>query len=142
MSAASDHAFELLEKADNDLIAAQATVSTGRAFDTVCFHCQQIVEKCLKAVLAWHDMDYPWTHDLREIVALVKPFMPIMADYERRIIGLNPFAVAIRYSGVEYPSQEETDDSLELAVKVGILVKEYIASQEEPEDDIEDSDDV
>jgi HEPN domain-containing protein len=129
MNKASDHAYELLEKADNDLIAAQATFPTGRAFDTVCFHCQQSVEKCLKAVLAWHDVDYPWTHDLREILALVLPFMPEIAEHGRNIISLNPFAVGIRYSGVEYPSEEETTFSLSLAVRVRALVQSYIERQ-------------
>jgi len=36
-----DHARALLQKAANDLVAAQATLTTGKALDTVCFHAQQ-----------------------------------------------------------------------------------------------------
>ncbi len=59
MKTSLDHAQALLKKAANDLVAAQATFATGRAFDTVCFHAQQAVEKSLKAILALHDVEYP-----------------------------------------------------------------------------------
>lgn len=59
MPKARDHALQLLNKANNDLIAANATLLTGYAFDTVCFHSQQAVEKSLKAALALHDINYP-----------------------------------------------------------------------------------
>ena len=129
MSAANDHARVLLDKANNDLIAAHATLPTGQAFDTVCFHAQQAVEKALKAVLAWHDIDYPWTHDLRELVAIVKPILPLLSNYERRIIALIPFAVIIRYSGLDEPSREETETSLTLAVEVCHLIQSHIADR-------------
>ncbi len=31
---------------------------------TICFHAQQAVEKYLKAFLAFHDIDFPRTHDV------------------------------------------------------------------------------
>jgi HEPN domain-containing protein len=34
--------------------------------EVICFHCQQAVEKTLKAVLAKHRLDIPRTHDLLE----------------------------------------------------------------------------
>ncbi len=129
MSAASEHARVLLGKATNDLIAAHAILSTGQALDTVCFHTQQAVEKALKATLAWHDIDYPWTHDLRELVAIVKPIVPLLSNYERRIIALIPFAVIIRYSGLDEPSREEAETSLTLAVEVCHLIQSYIADR-------------
>jgi len=38
MKSPRDHALALLKKAANDLVAARATVATGKALDTVCFH--------------------------------------------------------------------------------------------------------
>ena len=70
MSTSSDNARGLLQKAEHDLIAAQATLATERASDTVCFHAQQAVEKSLKAALALHDIEYPWTHNLGELLKL------------------------------------------------------------------------
>ena len=40
MKAPIDNAKELLQKAANDLVAAHATLATGLALDTVCFHAQ------------------------------------------------------------------------------------------------------
>lgn len=44
-----------IEKADNDLRNAEHTLllTDDCPFDTACFHAQQCVEKCLKAVLVW-----------------------------------------------------------------------------------------
>jgi len=38
MKSPLDLARALLQKAANDLVAAQATLATGEALDTVCFH--------------------------------------------------------------------------------------------------------
>ena len=81
MKSPRDHALALLKKAANDLVDARATVTTGKALDTVCFHSQQAVEKSLKAVLALQDVEYPWRHDLGELLELVKPLAPEVAPF-------------------------------------------------------------
>ena len=91
MKAPLDHAKALLKKAANDLIAAEAIL------DTVCFHAQQAVEKSQKAILAFHDVSYPWRHDLGELVNLVKPLAPQIAPLEDRILRMTPYAVEARY---------------------------------------------
>jgi HEPN domain-containing protein len=50
-----------LRGADIDLAAVPPL--TGDA----AFHCQQAVEKALKALLAWYDVPFRKTHDLAEI---------------------------------------------------------------------------
>nr|HID13701.1 HEPN domain-containing protein [Anaerolineae bacterium] len=59
MKSPREHALGLLNKAEHGLVAAEATLSTGRALDMVCFHAQQAAEKSLKALLALHDVEYP-----------------------------------------------------------------------------------
>ena len=47
-------------KADNDLKAANHEIDhEDGAFDTVCFHAQQTVEKYLKAYLVFHGKEGP-----------------------------------------------------------------------------------
>jgi HEPN domain-containing protein len=41
--------------------------------DTVCFHCQQHVEKVLKALLTGHDIEAPRSHNLRRLIQLLEP---------------------------------------------------------------------
>jgi len=112
MKAPRDHAQALLGKAANDLVAAQATLATGKALDTVCFHAQQAAEKSLKAVLALHDIEYPWRHDMSELLELAKPRLPALTVYEDRLSSLTPFAVEIRYDAEFEPSVTQWITSL------------------------------
>ena len=41
--------------------------------DAVCFHCQQFVEKLLKALLTLHEIEAPPTHNLRRLIQLAAP---------------------------------------------------------------------
>lgn len=126
MKSPRDHALALLKKAANDLVAARATLATGEALDTVCFHAQQAVEKSLKSVLALWEVEYPWRHDLGELLELVKPLVPQVAPLEDRIISLTPFAVEIRYDEEFEPSVDEATEALRTASEVYELIRSII----------------
>ncbi len=121
MNGPVDHALGLLRKARNDLIAARATLATGEALDTVCFHAQQAAEKSLKALLALDDVEYPWRHDLGELLELVKPRWPEVASIEERAIALAPFAVVVRYEDAADPAPDEARLALDTAHRVYAL---------------------
>jgi HEPN domain-containing protein len=126
MKSPREHALGLLDKAEHDLIAARATLSTGMALDMVCFHAQQATEKSLKALLALHDVEYPWRHDLAELVELVKPLAPEIEGLERRIILLTPFAVAVRYAEELEPSSDEAKRALQTATEAYNLIGQIV----------------
>jgi len=130
MKSPLDHARGLLVKAENDLVAAQATLATTRALDTVCFHAQQAVEKSLKALLALYDVEYPWRHDLAELLEMVKPLMPEIVSFDARIIQLTPFAVEIRYDETFEPSFSEANAALETAREVYNLIVQVVRGRE------------
>lgn len=130
MKSPRDHALALLKKAANDLVAARATVTTGKALDTVCFHSQQAVEKSLKAVLALQDVEYPWRHDLGELLELVKPLAPEVAPFGDRILGMTPFAVEIRYDEEFEPSIDEANEALQTALEVHQLISAIVGRSE------------
>lgn len=123
MKTPHDHAAALLLKAAHDLIAARAILGAGDAFDTACFHAQQAVEKSLKAVLALHEIEYPRRHDLGELLELVKPLMPAVAQYAEPIINLAPYAVEIRYEVEFEPSDEQAGEAVQTAAEVYELIK-------------------
>jgi len=124
-----DHARALLRKAANDLTAAQAILSTGEALDTVCFHAQQVVEKSLKAILALHEVVYPWRHDLGELVEFVRPLAPEIVSFEDRIFGLTPYAVEVRYDVEFEPALPEAEEALEIALEVYHLGQKVVDRQ-------------
>lgn len=113
-----DHAQALLNKAANDLVAARATLSTGQALDTVCFHAQQAVEKSLKAILALHEIEYPWWHDLGELFELVRPLASELIPFEDQMSRMTPYAVEARYDEEFEPSLDEASEAFEVAEEV------------------------
>lgn len=134
MKSPRDHALALLKKAANDLVAARTTITTGQALDTVCFHSQQAVEKSLKATLALHDVEYPWRHDLGELLELVKPLAPEITPFEDRILGMTPFAVEIRYDEEFEPPIDEANEALQTALEVHQLISAIVGRSIAEED--------
>ena len=126
MRSPREHALGLLDKAEHDLIAARATLSTGQALDMVCFHAQQAAEKSLKALLALHDVEYPWRHDLAELIELVRPLAPEIARLEKRIILLTPFVVGVRYAEEFEPSLSESEKALQTATEAHDLIAQVV----------------
>lgn len=122
-----EHALALLEKAEHDLIAATATVATGRALDTVCFHAQQAVEKSLKALLALKDVDYPWKHDLGELLTLVDRQFSTMELPRDEILALSPYAVEVRYDSIT-PTLEDARTAISTAERTHTLARQVIGN--------------
>jgi len=65
--------------------------------DIVCFHCQQAVEKYVKALLQELGISFPKTHDLEQLLDLLLPFAPKLNSLRRRLDALTNFAVEYRY---------------------------------------------
>ncbi len=89
-----------VETAERDLIAAAQVLKLGAATptDIVGFHAQQCVEKYLKALLTWHGLDFPKSHNLTLLLErLPVRFRPDMTADER--LRLTEFATVTRYPG-------------------------------------------
>ncbi len=130
-----DYALMLLRKAANDLIAADAVLQTGKALDTVGFHAQQATEKSLKAILSFHGVEYPRTHDLAQLLTLVLDFVPQMIEFSDRILPLTPYAVQVRYADEESLLEKDAGRAYEAAEAVyGFTVRQLGLGYEQPED--------
>ena len=110
-----------IKKAKNDLKVVEYLLEFEDApRDILCFHCQQAVEKYLKAYLTWVDIRVKKAHDLESIlnlcIAKEKEFRNLDKD---KISRLTLYAVDIRYPE-EYsePSVEEVREFYETANKV------------------------
>ena len=87
-----------IDRAESDLLNVANNVAAEQVpWDTVCFHCQQAVEKYLKAVLVILEEQVPRIHDLEQLLDLVKVNLPELAECREDLRWLTTWAVASRY---------------------------------------------
>jgi HEPN domain-containing protein len=117
------------EKTEHDLTIAQHTLQLEQncPYDMICFHAQQCVEKYLKALLSSHRIDFPKTHDVTELLALL-PTTARLGLRPEELADLNPYAIEGRYPG-EAESEDRADakSAIEIALKVRLAVRKTLA---------------
>jgi HEPN domain-containing protein len=69
----------------------------GRFREIVAFHCQQAVEKYLKALLVQRQVEFPKTHDIAKLLDRVATVDLATAKSLRDADALTPFGVEARY---------------------------------------------
>jgi HEPN domain-containing protein len=94
----SEHAEVLLRKAREDEFALEKLIGDPTSPDDILgFHAQQAVEKTLKAVLALHSVRFPFIHDLKTLVDLVRKNKISFPPELDEVKHLTPFATVFRY---------------------------------------------
>ena len=111
---------EWTAKAEADLKVAEHLLHENAdwAVDAICFHAQQCVEKYLKALLVRENIDFPKTHDLEAVVALLPPpLRPKLSSDEQKV--LTKCAIAVRYPG-DFGSRslQEAKELVEVARRI------------------------
>src|SRR5437660_6656013 len=95
------HTAQWVQKAEEDIEAARSlAVPPSPKRDAACFHCQQSVEKYLKALLQEMGLAVPRTHELEDLLDLLLPHDATLAPLRRSLRSLTPYAVNFRYPGV------------------------------------------
>jgi HEPN domain-containing protein len=114
---------EWLRHAEDDYETARTMARRRKRHvpQVVGFHCQQCIEKYLKAVLVFHRRPFPKTHDLVDLLKRCLPFVPVFEIYRRDFGWISGFGVQFRYPGEE-PTMEEAKAALAVAKKV----REYL----------------
>ena len=99
--------------------------------DSICFHCQQAVEKFLKAFLNSEKIPFPRSHDLEYLLEIC---IQHDKDFSTIEVGnLTDYAVNVRYPDDYYlPDLDETQEAYQLAqiVKNFIFDKLHIENQD------------
>jgi HEPN domain-containing protein len=120
-----------VQKAEHDLTNAAHTLKLGATgpSDTVCFHAQQCVEKYLKALLAWHSLDFPRTHNLKLLLHLLpearRPALTV-AEQEQ----LTDYATITRYPGDYEPiTLAEARRAVTVARRVRRQIRRWLPKQ-------------
>lgn len=93
----ADEAARWLTKTDDDLLVAELIRrgAPGAAW-AACFHAQQAAKKALKAVLVVQGIDFPRSHALDRLAALLPADLRVRFDAQA-LEALTPWAIAGRY---------------------------------------------
>jgi HEPN domain-containing protein len=122
MATQADLARGWMRKGDSDRLNAQRTANSPGPYDTACFHCQQAVEKYLKAVLALAGVAIPRTHDLADIYNQCVSISPALTIDRMELANLTPYAVQLRYDAEFWPDQATANQGLEVVDRVRATV--------------------
>ena len=109
-----------LAKAEQDIKAGEALLAVEPPFlYPACFHAQQAAEKYLKALLTWHQIEFPKTHVIELLLELLKGIDIQTATQLDNAGELTPYGVDIRYPGDQPdPDLDEAREAVDLARNV------------------------
>ena len=113
-----------IAKAEKDLISAKHELSFSDAVtETVCFHCQQAVEKYLKAYLVFLGISFTKTHEIGELITKCESRDSEISVLKEKADKLTDYAVEVRYPEDEFePTLEEAKESFDIAKQI----KEFV----------------
>lgn len=109
-----------LSRVELDLRAAEVDLGVNPPLVAdAAFHCQQAVEKALKALLTHHDHLFRTTHDIGELALACLQHEPSLEALLRVSAPLTEYAWRFRYPGEVFePGRREVEDALEVARRV------------------------
>ena len=114
-----------IQFADEDLRLAEHALklSSGCPYRLIAYHAQQCAEKYIKSFLVFHEIEFPYTHNLRQLLQLCgKDIRQTLEDAD----NLTPFAVTTRYPGID---EEVSKLEALSAINIAKTVKRQILEQ-------------
>ena len=114
--------------ADNDLYATEIIMKDEYPLtNIVVFHCQQTIEKYLKAYLIEKGITLVKTHDLIRLNDMIKEINDLGID-ENRLISINEVYIESRYPGElgllpdGMPTDEQAKEFIEYAKEIKTII--------------------
>jgi len=87
-----------VDRARTDLLSAEADLAYKTPIvEDACFHCQQAVEKILKAFLVFHGVEFEYTHQIERLIEQCVRLNPSFARLHDTADQLTVYAVRFRY---------------------------------------------
>jgi HEPN domain-containing protein len=93
----ADEAMEWLEFAKKDLATAELLLTNEGFPEIIAFHCQQAIEKALKAYLVCVGKQFPKTHDIQYLCQLCGQNDPVFEAYNDDCNFVGTFYIEARY---------------------------------------------
>lgn len=120
-----------LSKAQTDIRNAEHALDAPDPFlEDTAFHCQQAVEKALKALLTWHDVPFRRTHSIEEIGRQCVQIDFSLEPLVDQAAPLTEYAWQFRYPGDPVsPAESEAEQALEQARSIYDAVIERLPEE-------------
>ncbi len=120
-----------IRKAENDLRIATLALKTEKncPTDAISFHAQQCIEKYLKALLALRRIDFPKTHNLSELIALIprQILIDLIPEEQEK---LTDYATVARYPGdYDEISLREAKRAVEIAPRIRKEIRKLLPNE-------------
>lgn len=118
-----------IRKAEKDLLTAEHEFSFSDAVtESICFHCQQAVEKSLKAYLVVLGIPFTKTHEIGELITKCENKDKKISAFKEEADKLTDYAIGVRYpEELLEPTLEEAKEAFEIAKKMQEFVLNRIA---------------
>ena len=121
-----DDPREWLNRARSNLLLAKSE-KQGVYLEDLCFDAQQAAEKAVKALLIHQGVDYPYVHDLAQLLTLVHQGGQEVPESVKQAAKLTRYAMVTRYPGALEPViQEEYKEAVAIAEEVVRWVGEIV----------------
>ncbi|MBI5473150.1 MAG: HEPN domain-containing protein [Ignavibacteriae bacterium] len=117
--------------ADEDLQYARhgLAIQNNPPYRLIAYHAQQCVEKHLKAYLVFHKCDFPYSHNISNLLDICSRFAT-WTEQIRDAEELTPFAITTRYPGEDDDvSLEEASKAIQIAERVRQVVKQGLTDE-------------
>ncbi len=111
--------------ADRDLEAAKCLLENEYVANVVLFHCQQCIEKCLKAILEEYEIQVPKIHSVVRLFGIINENIELKFNIDVDALNLvddiyidtrYPIGLGLLPSG--FPSKAEATKVLEIAKNI------------------------
>ncbi|MBD3185014.1 HEPN domain-containing protein [Candidatus Poribacteria bacterium] len=136
----TDHNHDVLVKvirwlgyAEDDLRLAKNTLKTMGdkcPYHLVAYHAQQSAEKCLKAFLVFHNIDFPYTHDISRLLELCAQKATWAQDIQNAE-ELTLYAISARYpEEIEEVTVGDAHRAIEIAEEVRKIIHKVFSDKD------------
>lgn len=117
---------EWITRAGHDYeVALLLDKEESECYEIICFHCQQYVEKMLKAILLKEDIVFPKIHDLIILLNKLPDNYKQLKKFSSEILILNEYAVSSRYPG-EIVDIDDAKESIDIILGFKALISDIL----------------
>jgi len=124
----NDEVKKWIALADNDLKSAEHLAKNmyPPPHEIVCFHCQQFVEKYLKAFLVSKGQEPPYIHDLVKLTSLCEAENPLFSEIKHKCVILTEYGVQPRYPSNMQINQDDMNRALRFSTDIMAFMLEKV----------------